>query len=129
MSNKKLAAVSTDISVFNPENARRVLSAVLKASWIPLVFFAGQAFAQNEALTQAANVVRTSVILIIGVISAIAFVYVAYSLLTKFNDARRGRGEWGEVIVPFIAGAAILVLIAWLVEQATTASAAITVAG
>ena len=64
-------------------------------------------------------------LLIIGIISAIAFLIVAWSVLSKFNDARRGRGEWGEVILPFIVGAAILVLMAWLVEQATTAANAI----
>lgn len=81
--------------------------------------------AATEALTQATTVIQSGITLIVGVIAAIAFLMVAYAVLTKFNDARRGRGEWGEVIVPFVMGAAILVLIAWLVEQAGTAAGAI----
>ena len=120
---KSIAAFSSD----SPKAVaiKSVVTGLFKCLWLPALFVTGNAFGAGAALTEATTVFKDSMLLIIGIISAIAFLIVAWSVLSKFNDARRGRGEWGEVILPFIVGAAILVLMAWLVEQATTAANAI----
>lgn len=60
-------------------------------------------------------------------IAVAGFLYVSYSGYQKFNEARTGRGEWGEVIVLAIVGAALLLLSSFLLnESANTISGSIT---
>lgn len=58
--------------------------------------------------------------IIIGlVLGVVAFIWVGYSALTKFNEARQGRAEWSELAVLAIAGAIILIFVAILLTQTT----------
>ena len=50
-------------------------------------------------------------------IAVAGFLYVSYSGYQKFNEARTGRGEWGEVIVLAIVGAALLLLSSFLLNE------------
>jgi len=53
------------------------------------------------------------------VVSIAGFVWVAWAGLTKFNEARNGRAEWGEVGLLGIAGGALLLVITFLLTTAT----------
>ncbi len=92
---------------------------------ISLLLGDGANAAASQALTTVSTVIVDGVVLVIGLISVVAFLYIAYAVISKFNDARRGRAEWGEVFIPFLAGAVILVFITWLVGEANTAAQAI----
>lgn len=48
------------------------------------------------------------------------FLYVAWTGFQKFNEARQGRAEWGEVIVLSVVGAALLLLSAFFLGEAST---------
>lgn len=50
-------------------------------------------------------------------LSVLAFVWVGYAALAKFNEAREGRAEWAEMGVLAAAGAVILIFIAILLSQ------------
>ena len=57
--------------------------------------------------------------LVIGLaVSVVGFVWVAWSALAKFNEARVGKAEWGEVGLLGGVGAAILLLVTFLLTQA-----------
>jgi len=77
--------------------------------------------AASQAFTTVQAIVVQGITLLVGLISVLAFVYIAYACISKFNDARRGRAEWAEVAIPFLAGAVLLVFVTWLVGEATTA--------
>ncbi len=51
-------------------------------------------------------------------VAVFAFLYVAWSGFAKFNEARRGRAEWGEVVVLGVVGAALLLLAGFLLTEA-----------
>jgi integrating conjugative element membrane protein (TIGR03745 family) len=52
-------------------------------------------------------------------VSAGGFLWIAWTLLAKFNDARKGdRTEWGEVGLLAIVGGAVLLFITFLLNQA-----------
>ncbi len=53
------------------------------------------------------------------VLSTIAFIWIAWTALAKFNEARRGRGdtEWGELGMLGIVGAALLLFITYLLTE------------
>lgn len=60
--------------------------------------------------------------LLVGLaLSVLAFVWVGYAALAKFNEARTGRAEWAEMGVLAAAGAVILIFIAILLSQVGTA--------
>lgn len=52
------------------------------------------------------------------VVSMAGFVWVSWTGLTKFNEARQGKAEWGEVGLLGIAGGVLLLVIAFLLQQA-----------
>jgi len=58
--------------------------------------------------------------LAIQLISAAAFLIVGYGVIMKFASAVSGRAEWGEVILPVVFGAAILIVSAYMFTEATT---------
>ena len=60
-------------------------------------------------------------------VAVFAFLYVSWAGFAKFNDARRGRAEWGEVVVLGVVGAALLLVAGFLLnEAANTIDGAIT---
>ena len=83
----------------------------------------------TEALTTVTEGLTQGMTLILNLVSAAVFVIIAWAIITKFNDARRGRSDWGEVVVPFIAGAVVLAFVGWLNTNGQTAIEAIGAAG
>lgn len=53
-------------------------------------------------------------------LSTVGFLWVSWTALAKFNEARRGRGdvEWGEVGMLTIVGGALLLFITFLLNEA-----------
>ncbi|MEM7257297.1 MAG: DUF2976 domain-containing protein [Pseudomonadota bacterium] len=75
----------------------------------------------TEALNTVTEGLAQGMTLILNLVSAAVFVIIAWAIITKFNDARRGRSDWGEVVVPFIAGAVVLAFVGWLNTNGQTA--------
>ncbi len=75
--------------------------------------------------TEIATQFKAYIILAIQLISAAAFLIVGYGVIMKFASAVSGRAEWGEVILPVVFGAAILIVSAFMFTEATTAANAI----
>ncbi len=65
---------------------------------------------------------KAYILLAIQLISAGAFLIVGYGVIMKFASAVSGRAEWGEVILPVVFGAAILIVSAFMFTEATTAA-------
>lgn len=107
-------------------NLRSILPAVVAIA-IGLtcadVFAAGGA---DAALTTVADNVKAVIILGLQLILAVVFLMVAWAIISKFNEARRGRADWGEVVVPFVVGAAVVILVAYLAGEGETAANALT---
>jgi integrating conjugative element membrane protein (TIGR03745 family) len=58
--------------------------------------------------------------IVLGLIVSVAgFIWVAYTGFAKFNDARRGKAEWGEVALLGVAGAGVLIFASFLLDQAS----------
>jgi len=59
--------------------------------------------------------------LVIGLlIATVAFLWVSWITLAKFNEARAGRAEWGEVGLTAIIAAGVMVFISYLLTEAST---------
>jgi integrating conjugative element membrane protein (TIGR03745 family) len=57
--------------------------------------------------------------LVIGlVLATVAFLWISWITLAKFNEARAGRAEWGEVGLTAIVAAGELVFISYLLTEA-----------
>ena len=90
-----------------------------------LLCVSAEGFAQTDYLGEVGTTVGTGLTLILNVVRAVVFVIMIWAILTKFGEASRGRASWGEVIVPFIAGAVILAFLAVIAPDAETAIQAI----
>lgn len=53
-------------------------------------------------------------------VSVVGMVWFAWGAIAKFNEARTGRAEWGEVGLLGIVGAAMLMFVGYLLHQAAT---------
>jgi integrating conjugative element membrane protein (TIGR03745 family) len=59
--------------------------------------------------------------LVLGlVIATAAFLWIAWITIAKFNEARNGRAEWGEVGLTGIIAAGVMVFISYLLTEAST---------
>jgi len=57
--------------------------------------------------------------LVIGlVLATVAFLWIAWITIAKFNEARSGRAEWGEVGLTAIVAAGVMVFISYLLTEA-----------
>lgn len=57
--------------------------------------------------------------IVLGLVLAIgAFIWASWGLIAKFNEARTGRAEWGEVGLLAVGAGGILVLISYLLGVA-----------
>ena len=99
---------------------------------VPLVFvLAAEATGAHAQIDVAAmgdelsTGLGTFVTLAIQVISAIVFLVVGYGVVSKFIEAIGGRAAWGEVVMPVLVGAFVLVACAYFFTQATDLAAAI----
>lgn len=63
--------------------------------------------------------------LAIQLLAAAAFLIVGYGVITKFVSAVSGRAEWGEVILPVVFGAVVLIISAYMFTEAQTLADAI----
>lgn len=56
--------------------------------------------------------------MVIGLaLSIMAFIWVGYAVLSKFNEVREGRAEWGQLAVLTVVGCVILTINAILLNQ------------
>lgn len=57
--------------------------------------------------------------IVLGTLIAVAsFLWVSWTALAKFNEARQGKAEWGEVGLLGIVGAVVLLVLSFFVNQA-----------
>ena len=60
------------------------------------------------------------ILLVAGLfISTIGFLIVAFVGFQKFNEARRGKAEWNEVLILALVGAGLLVFAGFLLNEST----------
>ncbi|WP_245795247.1 TIGR03745 family integrating conjugative element membrane protein [Thioalkalivibrio denitrificans] len=64
--------------------------------------------------------IRDGAIVLGLALSVVALIWVAYTGLSKFNEARNGKAEWMEVGVTVVVGAVLLLFIMFLLNQAAT---------
>ncbi len=59
--------------------------------------------------------------LVIGLlIATVAFLWISWITMSKFNEARAGRAEWGEVGLTAVVAAGVMVFISYLLGEAAT---------
>jgi len=57
--------------------------------------------------------------LVLGLtVSVLGFIWIAYTGLAKFNEARNGKAEWAEVGLLGIVGGALLLFVTYLLTEA-----------
>lgn len=58
--------------------------------------------------------------LVIGLILAVVgFLWIAWIAIAKFNEARTGRAEWGEVGLTAVVAAGVMIFISYLLTEAS----------
>ena len=58
--------------------------------------------------------------LVIGLILAVvAFLWIAWITISKFNEARAGKAEWGEVGLTAVVAAGVMIFISFLLTEAS----------
>ena len=58
--------------------------------------------------------------LVIGLIIALAvFLWMSWILIAKFNEARRGQADWGEVGVVAVVGVGVMIFISFILTEAS----------
>ncbi len=59
--------------------------------------------------------------LVVGLILALAvFLWMSWILIAKFNEARSGKSDWGEVGVVAVVGVGIMIFISYILTEAST---------
>jgi integrating conjugative element membrane protein (TIGR03745 family) len=51
-------------------------------------------------------------------VSVLGFIWIAYTGIAKFNEARNGKAEWAEVGLLGIVGGALLLFVTYLLTEA-----------
>ena len=103
---------------------RKNLSTVLVLS---LMVTVNAAYGQGvEGLTdEIGTQFQAYITLAIQLLAAAAFLIVGYGVITKFVGAVSGRAEWGEVVLPVVFGAMVLIISAYMFTEAQTLADAI----
>lgn len=58
--------------------------------------------------------------LVVGLLLAVAiFLWIAWITISKFNEARAGRAEWGEVGLTAVIAAGVMVFTSYLLTEAS----------
>ncbi len=58
--------------------------------------------------------------LVVGLIIALAvFLWMSWILISKFNEARRGQADWGEVGVVAVIGVGVMIFISFILTEAS----------
>ena len=59
--------------------------------------------------------------LVLGLaIAVVAFLWIAWITISKFNEARAGKAEWGEVGLTAVMAAGVMIFISFLLTEAST---------
>ncbi len=59
--------------------------------------------------------------LVLGLtIAVVAFLWIAWITISKFNEARAGRAEWGEVGLTAVVATGVMIFISFLLTEAST---------
>ncbi len=53
-------------------------------------------------------------------IAVVAFLWIAWITISKFNEARAGKAEWGEVGLTAVMAAGVMIFISFLLTEAST---------
>ncbi len=58
--------------------------------------------------------------LVIGLlIAVVVFLWMSWILIAKFNEARRGQADWGEVGVVAVVGVGVMIFISYILTEAS----------
>ena len=79
----------------------------------------GGGSAEDDWLATMEGYLFDGAVVLATVVSLAGFIWVAWAGLTKFNEARNGRAEWGEVGLLGIAGGVTLLVVTFLLTTAT----------
>ncbi|HDL7749448.1 TPA: TIGR03745 family integrating conjugative element membrane protein [Yersinia enterocolitica] len=106
---------------------RKKLTLIVGSGW----FYIGSAFAELPAIEQPSSgggtgtyntfrgYLRDGLTLGALVICAVAFIVVANAAISSFHHVRQGKATWTEFGTFIIIGVILLVVIIWLVTQAS----------
>lgn len=83
----------------------------------------------SEAMEQSADIVKQGLNLALTALAAVLFLAGVAAIVAKVWSAASGKGTWGEVFIPVVVVAVVVVFAGWLVDQGQTATDAITAAG
>lgn len=79
---------------------------------------APKGFANNDWLTLIKGYIRDGGVTLGLALSVIAFLWVSYCAISKFNEARNGRAEWAEVGLLAVVAAGVLLFVGYLLNEA-----------
>jgi len=58
--------------------------------------------------------------LVLGLaVAVVSFLWIAWITISKFNEARAGRAEWGEVGLTAVMAAGVMIFISFLLTEAS----------
>jgi integrating conjugative element membrane protein (TIGR03745 family) len=106
---KSLALYAVLLSVFSWDSQAALPTAVAPSTapaagdWLTLI----KGYAKDAGL-------------VIGLILAVvAFLWIAWITISKFNEARAGKAEWGEVGLTAVVAAGVMIFISFLLTEAS----------
>ena len=79
---------------------------------------APKGFVNNDWLSLIKGYIRDGSSTLGLAVSVIAFLWVSYTTVAKFNEARHGRAEWAEVGLLGVVAAGVLLFIGYLLNEA-----------
>lgn len=71
-----------------------------------------------EFIDNLTDFVGAAGLFLILLIAIVAFIWIGWMLLAKFNDARKDRAEWGEVGLLAVVAAGVLVIVGFVLGEA-----------
>jgi integrating conjugative element membrane protein (TIGR03745 family) len=74
----------------------------------------------TEAIDKLTGFIKAAGVLLILLITVTGFIWIGYSALAKFNEARKGNAEWAEVGLLAVVSVGVLVFLGYLLDQAST---------
>jgi len=106
-----IAVVTGTLSVLATGTASAVLPTAVTPSTAPA---AGDWLSYVEGYAKDGG---TALGLILGMVG---FIWVSWALIAKFNEARSGKAEWGEVGLLVVIGGVILVFMVYMLTQSAS---------
>ncbi|MCD2452839.1 TIGR03745 family integrating conjugative element membrane protein [Methylicorpusculum oleiharenae] len=105
----KLLAAATGLLLFSDQLVAALPTAVAPSNapkagdWLTLI----KGYAKDAGL-------------VIGlVLAVVAFLWIAWISISKFNEARTGKAEWGEVGLTAVVAAGVMIFISYLLTEAS----------